>query len=631
MLNRVMAIESTPLPIDGLTCTYDLFKKSAENYPDTTALSNFAHVDYHQTPSTWTYSQLLTEITQAANLFRRLGVERHDVVAYITPNFPETIIAMWGIETAGIAFAVNPMLEGAQIGELLKAAKVSWVVTADEKTDPALWERVWLAIHACDTVKGVLTIDGHRHVPGYIASTNTESTIDGIPVLDLCNEMCKENGSALNFDKPQLQDIAAYFCTGGTTGLPKIAQHTHQNEISLALQLFACTGTELFAPNRTMLIALPLFHVNAQVGSSLTAFAHGGHILLAPPAGYRAPDLISRFWEVVEAHRVCSFSGVPTVFAGLLQAPREGRDLSSLTASISGAAPMPVELFKKFEAETGLRILEAYGLTEGTCASSVNPINGESRIGSIGQRLPWQPMQAMILDDAGEFIRQANIDEVGAICISGPNVFPGYLNPDHNKGVWVNTQDADGQSRIWFNTGDLGRMDADGYFWLTGRKKELIIRGGHNIDPKIIEEVLAAHPAVNLCAAVGRPDLHAGEVPVAYVQLRAGHTASEGDLLAFVAERISERAAIPKAITVMAQLPITAVGKLFKPSLVMLEIEQIVRSEAAALEVVLDELIVRQDEKRGIVASYQLAITSQSKSLLLAERLGKYTFGSEAL
>jgi fatty-acyl-CoA synthase/long-chain acyl-CoA synthetase len=285
---------------------------------------------------------------------------------------------------------------------------------------------------------------------------------------------------------------------------------------------------------------------------------------------------------------------------------------------------MPVELFRSFERETGMRILEGYGLTESTCVASINPPSGTSRIGSIGLRLPWQDMRILLLDQ--QQVSEAADDEVGAICLYGPNVFAGYLSAEHNKGAWVELQAEDGSMQRWFNTGDLGRRDADGFFWLSGRKKELIIRGGHNIDPKSIEEVLAGHPAVALCAAVGRPDAHAGEVPVAYVQLRQGAQASEAELLAYAAQHISERAAVPKALYVLPALPVTAVGKIFKPALNMREIESVVREEAAQVGVSLDELRVEQDPKLGLVARYRVAGDGQA----LAQALGRHIFRSES-
>ncbi len=625
-LHDIETLERTPLALalNGVASTYALIARTAARQPKLPALSFFAHVDTHTQPKVWTYAQWLADITRTANLFRRLGIARNDVIAYALPNLPEAHLALWGGETAGIAFAVNPLLDGQSLHQLLRAANVRWLVTSGPSTDRDIWQRIEAAITSLPQLKGVLAVDPLSHLPGYVGPQTLPPTLAGYPVLDFGDELAKENGEQLNFAPPEANDIASYLCTGGTTGLPKIARHSHANELANAWQL--ASVVDFMAPGQTVLTALPLFHVNAQIGTGLSVFASGGHALLAPAAGYRTPDLIARFWEIIEHHRVVAFSGVPTVYAGLLQAPRAGRDLSCLSHAICGAAPMPVELFKTFERETGLHILEGYGLTEGACVSSINPADGEPRIGSIGLRMPWQAMRAMVID--GQSMRKAEVDEVGTLFISGPNVFVGYLNPAHNEGVWYDSTDADGNTQRWFNTGDLGRMDSDGYFWLTGRKKELIIRGGHNIDPKSIEEVLATHPAVAMCAAVGRPDPHAGEIPVAYVQLRPGAQASEAELLAHATAHISERAAIPKAVMILPALPVTAVGKIFKPTLSMREVENTVRAEAGQLGITLTTIDVVQDSKRGLLARY--AIDSSDASAL-STALGRYTFAHEAI
>ena len=631
-LRDIESIErEEPWPFDQIESTYDLLRHGAAINPSASALSFFLRVEDHATPVRWSYAEWLADITRAANMFRRLGVNRSegrgDVVACILPNLPETHIALWGAETAGIAFAVNPLLDGKQMGELLRAAKTRWVVTTGPAPDPEIWDRVASAIAGCPGLRGVLAIDASKHLAGYSGRQVLPAALAGTPVLDLGIEMAREAGDALGFSAPRAGDIASYFCTGGTTGLPKIARHLQRNEVANAMQL-AKVAPELISAGRTMLTALPLFHVNAQLGTGLAVFGQGGHVVLAPPAGYRAPGLIPRFWEIVERHAVNAFSAVPTVYAGLLQVPRAGRDVSSLTHAICGAAPMPVELFRAFEREMGMRILEGYGLTESACVSSLNPAGGESRIGSIGLRMPWQPMRTMIVGSNGALEREAAVDEVGAICVSGPNVFPGYLDPAHDTGNWFDTTEPNGEMRRWFNTGDLGRMDAEGFFWLTGRKKELIIRGGHNIDPKIIEEALAGHPAVAMCAAVGRPDARAGEVPVAYVQLRAHASADEPDLLAYASKHIAERAAVPKAVRILAALPVTAVGKIFKPSLQLREVEGVVRDEAAALGVSLAELTVEQDAKLGILARYRV---EGGDAVGFAAALGRHIFRSKPL
>src|SRR4029077_20121895 len=259
-------------------------------------------------------------------------------------------------------------------------------------------------------------------------------------------------------------DIASYFCTGGTTGAPKIAVRTHRNEV------FDCwavsKATETHGKPETVLCGLPLFHVNGQLVTGLQPWMRGDHVVLATPEGYRGKNVIARFWEIADHFGVSMFSGVPTLYAALLEIPIGDNDLSSLKFAGCGAAPMPAALIRAFEAKTGVKILEGYGLTEGACVSSINPIEGERFAGSIGLPIPYQRMAPVILDGEGRFQRIADPDEVGVIAINGPNVFSGYFDPHHNEGVFIAI---DGER--WLNTGDLGRRDSKGYFWLAGRRK----------------------------------------------------------------------------------------------------------------------------------------------------------------
>jgi len=279
-------------------------------------------------------------------------------------------------------------------------------------------------------------------------------------------------------------------------------------------------------------------------------------------------------------------------------------------------------LLAAFEAKTGLKILEGYGLTEGTCVSSLNPPRGERCAGSIGLRLPYQDMRVVILDDAGRFQRMAEREEVGVIALKGPNVFAGYLDPQQNKDLWI-----DVESSRWLDTGDLGRQDSQGYFWLAGRRKELIIRGGHNIDPKLIEDALSKHPAVALAAAVGSPDAYAGEVPVVYVQPKPGVLVSDQELMDFAAAHVPERAAIPKQVKVMPLLPLTGIGKIFKPALQQREIESTVRSQAAKVGASIGELWFERDPRLGQV----VRVRTSAGAVPLKAALERYAFKSEVL
>jgi len=276
---------------------------------------------------------------------------------------------------------------------------------------------------------------------------------------------------------------------------------------------------------------------------------------------------------------------------------KDGLDISSFRFAAVGAAPISPELFHGFVDYSGVELLEGYGLTESTVVAAMNPLGGEKRVGSIGLHLPYLEMQAAQLDAAGEIQRFCETDEIGTIIIRGPSVFPGYYLRE-NSGL---TSDG------WLNTGDLGRRDQDGYFWLTGREKDIIIRGGHNIDPGMIENTLEEHEAVVAAAAIGQPDEYAGELPAVYVQLHPGATIAADDLKAWAKSNILERAAAPVYLELMDQLPTTAVGKIHKPTLRSMAIERVIYSRIRDHDAHA-RVIVSADEKRGIVTR----VTSKS-------------------
>lgn len=462
----VQAIERSGRCIpSAVNSTYDLLSLGANIGASEPALSFFLRTEDQKNPWVWSHHAWKAQVTRAANMFRRLGVQRNSVVAYILPNLPETHWTIWGAETAGIVMALNPLLESTTLLDLMRAANVQWIVTLAPTPGTDLWEKVSAIADRLPTLQGILATSPLR----YLSSPTDTSSIPSVPLklppnvgtvntLDLLQEMGKEASVDLTFMPPLLDDVASYFCTGGTTGLPKIAVRTHRTEVANALELAAMSGSTLTGPGNTVFCGLPLFHVNAQIGTGLSIFAGGGHVLLGTPQGYRTPGLLQAFWSICSDHKVTTFSGVPTVYAALLQSPRDGCNLDSIRYAVCGAAPMPVELFKRFQAETGIKIVEGYGLTEAGCVSSLNPPAGESRVGSIGLRLPWQQMRVVRLDSAGRYERDAHVDEPGLIVVRGPNLFRGYLNSEHNKGLWLDIAQGPSGSVKWLNTGDLGRQ-----------------------------------------------------------------------------------------------------------------------------------------------------------------------------
>jgi fatty-acyl-CoA synthase len=539
-LSDIEAIERTPWQ-ERLKPrnTYDMLRQGASLNPSAPAIYFIPNGNAYNQPEVVTYRQLMGKINQTANLLHDLGVKPVDVVAMLMPNYPATHAILWGSQAAGIVYPINYLSEPSQIIDLLKAAQARVLFALGPSPDFNIWEKV-------QQIRGelpdlaVLQVMGEGSAANYIHAYDT--LVEHYPDDKLTS------GRQIAPD-----DICAYFATGGTTGMPKLAQHTHLNETFEAFVISLVVNRE---PRDCILCGLPLFHVNAVHITGLAPFSVGSSVVLLGTQGYRDRSVIRNFWKIVERFKATSFGGVPTLYASLLQVPLQGEDISTLKPVRCGAAPMPVEVFKSFESQTGIKIIEGYGLTEGTCSSTGNPLYGERRIGSVGFRYPYQEVKIVRLDASGHYLRDCTPDEIGSVVTRGPHVTPGYVQADYNANLFV----ADG----WLNTGDLGRQDADGYLWITGRTKDIIIRGGHNIDPAVIEEVLYSHDAVGLAAAVGKPDSYAGEVPVAYVQLKPGAQVHEDALLEYVRAHISERAAAPKAIYFLEAMPQTAVGKLHK-------------------------------------------------------------------
>ena len=590
-LADIEAFEGTPWR-DRLTATntYDLIQRAAAEFADRPALKFLLEGDVDEKPVVVSYKELGARVTQAANLFHSRGVGRDDVVSYILPNLTETHYTIWGGQAAGIVNAINPFLEPETILELLRAAGTKVLVTlAPMPGWSEIWDKVAPIIDAVGTIQTVFQVVPRPVWKGVGAAAG--ATDGGIPILDFNTAMAEQTADRLVSGRVIVEsDIAAYFHTGGTTGTPKLARHSHLNE---AFMPMAVALNIQMDEQSVMFCGLPLFHVNAVMVTGVNAFYRGSCVVLLTPLGYRSPKVIANFWKLVEKYRATTFSGVPTLFAKLLGVPTGGADLSSLKYAVCGAAPMPRELIRQFQRVTGVGILEGYGLTEGTCVSSCNPLDGERRVGSIGYRIAYQEMKAVMLDDKGLYLGDCGEDEVGIIAIRGPNIFAGYLQEEANIGLFLD----DG----WMLTGDLGRCDKDGYFWLTGRAKDVIIRGGHNIDPGLIEEVLALHPAVELAAAVGQLDAYAGELPVAFVALSAGASVESGELEDLARKNITERAAVPVRVEILDQMPVTSVGKIFKPAL---RCSAAVHALTKALTDagITVELEVFDDKQRGMVA-----------------------------
>ena len=607
-ITDIEAIEKIPVK-ERVTAfnTYDLLRDGAAINPEAPAISFFLTGEDYASPQKIIYRDFLSKITQTANLFHDLGVGPKDVISYLLPNLPETHYVLWGGEAAGIVNPINSLLAPSTIREICQAAGTKVLVTLGEFPGADIWQKALSIRKDLPNLKALVSVYG----PG----NEKEGIYSFHELLPRYQGDRLDSGRVIN-----PEDIASMYHTGGTTGTPKLAPHTHYNEAVMARMV--ALGAELYS-GEVIMCGLPLFHVNGTTVTGSFPFSIGAHVVILSALGYRDQAVMKNFYKIVEHYRAVAFSAVPTILSVLLDIPKGDADISSLRYLVCGAAPLSVELFKRFEVHSGMKIIEGYGLTEGTCASCMNPYHGERKIGSIGLRLPYQEMKVFMVDEEGKFSREAETDEIGEVCIKGPNVFKGYADEAHNKRIWPLPE--------WFNTGDLGRQDKDGYFWLTGRRKELIIRGGHNIDPAIIEEPLYRLPDVMVAAAVGSPDPHAGEIPVAYVELKQGAKITEDEILEYLRKEVGERAAVPKQVFIVPQIPLTPVGKIFKPALRWESIRKVYQQELSVLEGMAGktEVTVTEDKVHGSLVTVTIiplpGVAEETIREKVAEVLARYT------
>ncbi|MGW6117928.1 acyl-CoA synthetase [Nocardia sp. NPDC055165] len=549
------AIESVELFARGLPeSTYALLVRAATRWPERDAITVLPEATRWREPVRRTYGELLADVHRYANLMHALGVRRADAVALIAPNCAELIPATLAAQLVGIAAPINGGLSLDHMAELLARSGARVLIAAGPDLDADIWASVrQLAgrglLDAVLVLRPTLAVEVAPTLP----------SIDGVPVGYLDALAAEHDSSRFAGVPPGGEDLAALFHTGGTTGVPKLAAHRHVGEVSNAWMLAA---NSLLDEDAVVFAALPLFHVNALIVTLLAPLFRGQSVVWAGPLGYRDFFLYTEYWNIVAHYRIAAMSAVPTVYAVLAQCPITA-DISSLRYAMVGASALPVAVRENFQGHTGVTLVEGYGLTEATCITA-RSFPHRPRPESVGQRMPYQSVSVVRIDEDGTWV-DLPAGETGLLVINGPTVFAGYVIGRDDRGHLTGGSGAlvDG----WLNTGDLAHIDDDGFIHLHGRAKDLIIRGGHNIDPATIEDTLLSHPQVAAAGAVGRPDPHSGEVPVAYVTLAQGATVSEADLVDWAAERVPERAAAPKTVTVLDVLPVTDVGKPYKVGL----------------------------------------------------------------
>jgi fatty-acyl-CoA synthase len=612
------AVETVPLSERWTARTlYQQLSETAAAHGALPAVSFQLQAAPKEKAVTLSWNALQQEVTQAANLLRRLGIGDGDTVAYVLPNCIEAVVTLLAGATAGRVAPINPLLTPEIVADLLRETGARVVVTLAPFPKTDLAEKVALAVKLAGTVEHVVEVDLLRYVGGPtrwlipVMRPKRETKHDA-RIHDWGRAVGAEQAGHLTFAEGSPERFVACFHTGGTTGLPKIAQHRAEGVLYNGFlgRLYMFTEADV------LICPLPMFHVFAAYPVFMSCLATGAHFVMVTPQGYRGAGVFKNFWKLVERWRVTFMIMVPTAASMLMQRPVDA-DVSSLRLAVSGSAPMPAGLFHRFEEATGVKVLEGYGLTEATCLVSINPPFGERKIGSVGFPFPYTDVKIAECDNEGRILRECRPEEIGEICVRSPGTTPGetYTEPHRNRGVF--TEDG------YLRTGDLGRIDGDGYVWITGRAKDIIIRGGHNIDPGLIEDALMKHPDVAFVGAIGEPNAHAGEVPAVYVELCDGCTADAEDLLDFARANVSEPAAVPKHVEVLPELPKTAVGKIFKPDLRRLAIVRVYDDalEKAGLDVRVVQVV--EDKRRGLVAMLE-AGDGAADEAAVASALGSF-------
>jgi long-chain acyl-CoA synthetase len=498
------------------------------------------------------YAELTRLADAAAAGFQRLGVKKGSRVALCLPNTPYAVICYYAIlKAGGIVVNLSPLYVEREFRHFIQDSGATIAVTLDlaelyNKLSPVIGScgLETLIICSLPAILPPLKRLGF-HLTKRKELANFQVDARHIPFRSLI----APGGRPMPVACDPEADLAVLQYTGGTTGIPKAAMLTHAN-LTANCEQVARLVPELQPASGSTLVLVPLFHVFAMTVAMNLSIRFALNMVLLP----RYDKELLR--HTLHRTKPIMFPGVPTIYATINEAAaKEPWDLSSIRYCLSGAAPLPAEVQHRFEQLSGCSLVEGYGLTEASPVVSANPF-GHLREGSIGIPLPYTEVEIRSQTDPTILLPPG---EKGEVCVRGPQVMRGYWNrPDETAKVFI-----DGALR----TGDVGYIDADGYIFLVDRIKDVIISGGYNVYPRIIEEALYQHPAVAEAAVIGIPDARRGQVAKAFVKLREGHVLSEAELHAFLAGHLSpvER---PKCIEFRDYLPKTAVGKLSKKELV---------------------------------------------------------------
>ncbi len=504
-----------------------LLRESAANYPDKPALIYLADAsgDRVQTVS---YAQLLAETEALARALRDAGVAQGDGVAIFLPLVPQAVSSLIAATAVGVAFPMNLLLSAEAMASQLKLARVHTVITMGAHPALDVRARVGEAVSRVPEVRDVVVLP--------LAEDGDDGATEWADFIG--------RGGAAPIDEGAARRVAALVHTGGTTSTPKLAQLTQRNLAAGGIMAAAGFG---FGVDERLLSGLPLFHVGGAVDVVLAAVAAGATVLFPTALGLRNPDVVAGFWPLLDKVSATVVGGVPTMLSAVAESPRNGSALTTLRAFMTGGAPLSADLARRVESVSGRPVYQLYGMTETAGIACNQFIDGIPRPPSVGRPVPLADIAI------GEPGRPLAPGQRGELYVRGPQVFAGYRTERGTEQAPV-----DG----WVPSGDLAVVGENGDIRVVGRTKEIIIRSGHNIDPLEIEEVAMSHPAVLEAAAIAMPDAYAGELPVLYVVVKSDGADDEASIGAFVAERIGEPPARPKKVFILAEMPLTPLGKI---------------------------------------------------------------------
>ncbi|MEG9194814.1 MAG: long-chain fatty acid--CoA ligase [Candidatus Methanoglobus sp.] len=517
---------------------YSLLEESARKYPDKPALIFYG--------KKITYRELNELTDRVASYLYDLGIRKGSKVVIDLPNIPQYVIAYYGILKAGATVV--------QCNPLYTEREIRYIVENSEAEAGFFFEPVFPRVEkilnegrlkkaVICKVEEFLPFPLNRLYPLIKEKVKIPKRAD----VSSWKEIEKHRPMRERPEIDPKEDIAVFLYTGGTTGVPKAVMSTHYNLVVNTYQVLEWLPDK-DAQRDVYIGVLPYFHSYGMTTSLNGPIAFGATIVLIPD-----PRDIKTILKSIQKYKVTIFCGVPTMYAAVLNYPgREKYDLSSIRACISGAAPLPVELKKKFEEATGGKLVEGYGLSETSPVTHANPIYGLNKAGSIG--IPLPDTLAVVIDDEGNVLPPGH---VGELAIYGPQVMKGYWKMESETAkVLVNG---------WLLTGDMAKMDEDGYFYIVERKKDMIIAGGYNIYPREVEEVLYEHPAVLEAAVIGVPDPYRGETVKAFIVLKPDYRGkvSAEEIIKFCRERLAAYK-VPRIIEFRDDLPKSAVGKILR-------------------------------------------------------------------